>query len=93
LGDIVTIESLGGHCQLSGSLRGEYKLYQKKKWEGNFTNPALIFTIFADILSTFKNSHFGILNFRFVSNTPMLLNIVVKLNEKIRKMTKGILVI
>jgi hypothetical protein len=43
----------------------------------------------------FKISHFGILNFFFFFNFkyPLLLNITVKLNKKIRKITKGILVI
>jgi hypothetical protein len=48
---------------------------------------------FANSHPKFKVSRFSVLNFCFVSNTPVSLNIVIKLNQKMRKRTKGILVI
>jgi hypothetical protein len=47
---------------------------------------------FANSHPKFKVSRFSVLNFCFVSNTPVSLNIVIKLNQKMRKRTKGILV-
>jgi hypothetical protein len=60
----------------------------EKKGGRNFTNP---FELSRFLQSpTFKNSHFSISNFCFVSNTSLPLNIAVKLNGK---NIKGILVI
>ena len=41
----------------------------------------------------FKIFYFSVSNFCFISNTHLLLNITIKLNEKMRKITRNILVI
>jgi hypothetical protein len=58
---------------------------KKKKKKKNFTYLSQTFAFFADTLLLFKISYFGVSNLCFISNTPLPLNIVVKLNEKIEK--------
>jgi hypothetical protein len=58
----------------------------------NFINP-INFRDFCRYSLMFKNFYFGVSNFCFVSSTLLPLNIAVNLNEKMIKMTKGILVI
>jgi hypothetical protein len=50
----------------------------------SFCNPFFFLLIFNSV---------SVSNFNFVLNTPLSLNIVIKLNEKIRKIIKNILII